>query len=335
MSNRKGYLGLLLLSLAFAYLLVQFVFSMLHIRQLVQPLSPGQSEKPASRRIMLISQELDNPFWRSVEQGARESAGQYGMELEYNGPFRINPADQLKLLQKAIAAKADAVILQGIGDPAYRQWIDKAVDQGIPVIAVDTDEPGSKRLSYVGTDNVAAGRRMGELVAQASAGKPQRIGVLIGSEQAENQRQRLDGFRSAISGYPGLQLVDVRASHISRLQAAQQAEDMLTHLPQLETMVGLSALDGIGIQEAALRQKRPDLRVYAFDDLDETVEGIRKCTIAASLVQQPTEMGRIAVSLLNDYFHGQPMKPQHFTATTVLDPQTLAAGSGSAGGACP
>jgi len=331
MSNRTGFIGLLFLSIAFAFLLAQFILSALQIRQLVQPLNPGGAEQPPSRRIVLISQELDNPFWRAVEQGAREASSAYGMELDYTGPFRIHAEEQIKLLQKAVASKADAIILQGIGDPAYRQWIDRAVDQGIPVIAVDTDEPDSKRLAYVGTDNLEAGRRMGELVIRSATGKPAQIGVLVGSD-AENQQQRLEGFRAAISRSPELQLAEVKSSHISRLQAARQAEDMLTRLPQLSVMVGLSALDGIGIREAAARAKRPDVRIFAFDDLEETVEGIRQCAIAASLVQQPAEMGRTAVSLLRDYFGGQRPAPQHFTVTSVLDRSTL--GAGTAGAVC-
>ncbi|OXM88298.1 substrate-binding domain-containing protein [Paenibacillus rigui] len=334
MSNRIGYLGLLLLSLLFAWLLWQFMLSGWHIRQLVQPLSaPGTEHNAASRRITLISQERDNPFWRSVEQGAREAAAQYGMELGYDGPLRINPAEQSRLLEKAIAARTDAVIVQGIGDPAYRQSIDKAVASGIPVITVDTDEPGSRRLAYVGTDNLDAGKRMGELVIRAAAGKPEQIGVLLGSEQAENQRQRLSSFQSAISRYPELTVVEVRSSQISRLQAVRQTEELLARHPQVGTMVGFSALDGIGIQEAAARLKAGQLRVFAFDDLEETVEGIRHCTITASLVQQPGAMGQEAVSLLHDYFNGKTPEPQHFTATSLLDRSTL--GRAAAGADCP
>lgn len=328
MSNRKWNLGLLLLFAVLVVLLLQFLFSALRIRDLAKPLEPGKPGGARPRHIVLIPQELDNPFWRSIEQGAREASRQYGMELEYTGPFRINPAEQIKLLEKAIAAKADAIVLQGIGDPRYRAWIDQAADRGIPVIAVDTDEPRSRRLAYVGTDNSEAGKRMGELVASASGGSGT-IGVLIGSEAA-NQRLRLKGFRSVIDRYPKLNIAEVRTSKISRLQAAEQAADMLLRHPQIGFLVGFSALDGPGMLDA-LGRIRPDrLRVFAFDDLPETTEGIRRCRIASTVVQQPRQMGYDAVSLLHEYFRGKMPQPQHYTATTVLDRSAL-----GIGGTCP
>lgn len=328
MSNQKWKIAILLLFALFAFLLLQFLLSTIRIRALVKPPEAGPPNGQTARHVVLISQEMDNPYWRSIEQGAREAAGQFGMELEYTGPNRINPAEQIRLLEKAIAAKADAVLAQGIGDPQYRRLIDKAVSQGIAVIAVDTDEPGSRRLSYVGTDNSAAGERMGELVAQAASGQGT-IGVIIGNEQAYNQRLRLDGFRSVIKRYPGLAVAEVRSSDISRLQAAEQAADLLTQRPEIGYMVGLSALDGPGIAEAARRVKPRSLTVFAFDDVKETRDGIRQGQISSAIVQQPREIGYQAVSLANDFFHGKAVQPQLFTSTTVLDRSSF--GSETAG----
>lgn len=328
MSNRKWNLGLLLLFAVFACLLLQFVLSTLRIGELVRPLEPGPPDGQRPRRIVLIPQELDNPYWRSIEQGAREAARKYGMELSYAGPFRIDPAEQSRLLEKAIAAKADAILLQGIGDPQYRELIDKASGRGIPVIAVDTDEPGSRRLAYVGTDNTEAGKRMGELVTQASGGAGT-IGVLIGSEAA-NQRLRLEGFRSVVGRYPKLAIAEVRSSNISRLQAAEQAAAMLHGHPQIGYLVGFSALDGPGMLEAAGRVRPEGLRIFAFDDLPETTEGVRQCRIASSIVQQPRQMGYDAVALLHGYFQGKTPQTKRYTDTSVLDLSAL-----GIGGSCP
>ncbi|WP_282939626.1 substrate-binding domain-containing protein [Paenibacillus sp. RC67] len=327
MSNRRWYIGLLVLTFVFICLLLQFLFSTLRIRELVK--LPSAVSEISPRHIVLISQELDNPFWRSVEQGARAAVQQYGWELEYTGSFRINPAEQTKLLEKAIAAKADAILLQGLGEPQYKQWIDKAIAQGIPVLTVDTDEPESSRLSYVGTNNEEAGKRMGELVEQ-KVGDASRIGVLIGSS-ADSQRLRLLGFQEATSYYPNLTITEIRTSNISRLQAEQQAADMLAKHPQIQIMVGFSALDGIGIMKAAERASRNDLRIFSFDDLQETVDGIRQCKIASSIVQQPYKIGYDSVMLLNQYWSGQAPEKQHFIPATVLDANSL---GGSAGGAC-
>jgi ribose transport system substrate-binding protein len=249
------------------------------------------------------------------------------MELEYTGPFRINPAEQIKLLEKAIAAKADALLVQGLSGPQYTGLIDKAINYGIPVITIDTDAPNSRRLSYVGTNNLDAGKVMGELVAKSTGNRGQ-IAALIGNEQAPNQQLRLAGLREVISRYPELTLVEVRSSNISRLQAAGETEELLNQYPQLNVMVGLSALDAIGIAEAVESIRPKGLQIFAFDALDETLELIRSGIIHSTIVQQPYDMGNEAISQLNDYLHGKVLSEQHFTKITVQDQQTLNPESG-------
>ncbi len=100
------------------------------------------------------------------------------------------------------------------------------------------------------------------------------IGVIIGSELAENQLQRLEGFRSVIDKTAGFQIVDVRSSNISRFQAAGQTEAMLSQYPGIRTIVGFSAWDAVGAVEGMKAKNRADIRVFGFDDLGETRQAI-------------------------------------------------------------
>ncbi|NHN34483.1 substrate-binding domain-containing protein [Paenibacillus agricola] len=321
MSNKTWTLGLLGIFLVFCYFLFQFLSSTLKIDDLVGQMEQNKMEEKPIKHVVLIAQERDNPFWRTVEKGAEEAAAQLGMKIDYMGPIRINPSEQTNLLEKSIAAKPNAILVQGIKNQQYDQLISKALDQGIPVITVDADEPESRRLAYVGTDNREAGKRMGELVVK-EAGRKGGIGVIIGSELAENQQLRLEGFRSIISNTPGFEIVAVRSSNISRIQSAKQTEAMLNQYAGIQTMVGFSSLDAAGIVEGMKVTNRADVRVYGFDDLEETKQGIAHGAIQASVVQQPQEIGSKAVYLLDEFFKGSSLPVQNFTTTDILDKKT-------------
>ncbi len=140
---------------------IPVLISTLKIDHLVRQMEQSQIENKPTKHVVLIAQELDNPFWRMVEKGAKEAAAQLGMKIDYMGPIRINPSEQTNLLEKSIAAKPDAILVQGIKDQQYDRLISKAIDQGIPVITVDADEPESRRLAYVGTDNSGSGQTHG------------------------------------------------------------------------------------------------------------------------------------------------------------------------------
>ncbi|MGN7358995.1 substrate-binding domain-containing protein [Paenibacillus sp. SAF-054] len=324
MSNRKWLLGLTVLVLIFGFVLARFFASTTKVDDLVRRMGPDKSEQAAAvKHVVLIAQELDNPFWREMEQGASDAAGKLGMQIDYMGPIRINPEEQRRLLEKAIAAKPDAILAQGMGDLDYGLLMNKAVEQGIPVLAVDADEPDSRRLAYVGTDNLEAGKQMGELVLEENSGS---IGVIIGSEMADNQRLRLEGFRSAISNKPGLKIADVRSSNISRIGAAKQTEAMLKQHGDIRVIVGFSALDAAGILEGIQAAGKEGIRVYGFDDMEATRKGIGEGTIRASIVQQPAEIGAASVRLLDQVFRGKKISGQHFVPANILDRKQLQTG---------
>lgn len=322
MSDKKWLAGVVVLMVMFGYLFSQFALESNKIERIVKQLRGHAGETAHAHHVVLIEQEQGHPYWQMVERGATDAAGVYGIDIECNGPVRNSMEEQIKLLEKAIAAKVDGIIVQGLNDGKFTPVINKAVDHGIPVLTIDTDAPTSKRLAYVGTDNVDAGKRLGQLVVQTTGGRG-KIGVIIGSESAESQLQRLSGLRSVVSGYPDLEIVDVRGSNISLMEAIQQAAEMLSSHPEINMMVGTSATDALGILQAKKSLKRSGLKIVGFDDLQETLDAIANGEMEATVAQQPYLMGETSVRLLNSYFHGVPLPGNQFTSIKVLDKTSI------------
>jgi ribose transport system substrate-binding protein len=323
----------LLLLVLFAGLLVSFFTSAFHVRQLAQSLViPPSAEQVQQPRVVLIAQEINNPFWLEIEQGARSAAETFELALSYIGPSRINSEEQLRLLAKIITSKPYAIIVQGLNDPNYRALIDEAYNLGITVVTIDADEQDSKRLAYVGSDSRKAGRQLGEQVAAATGGSGQ-IGVLMGSN-AVNQELRLQGFKDAIAQYPQLRIVDTRTTSNSRLRAVEQTTELIQQHPAISAIVGFSALDGPGMAEAVQRLEAANAnnttitekhlpRIYAFDLLPGTRDAIAQCLVSATIVQKPYEMGYEAVKLLRGLTPAGQKPDNILTKTTIMTRQKL------------
>ncbi|MDB5054216.1 MAG: hypothetical protein JWM44_2266 [Bacilli bacterium] len=332
MNNQKWTIPLAALFLVFLYLISHFAYSYIKIRGIVGEVEDNPNAKTfAKHHIVLISQELDNPFWRTIEHGAEEEAKSFNMDLEYTGPFRLNPTEQTKLFDKAIDSKVDGIVVQGIEIEEYKLLIEKAKGRGIPVITVDNDVSSSKRLNYIGTDNLGSGKKLGEIVIKSmlnsgNASKPQRIGVIIGSHDSPNQQDRLKGFLSVVQSVPSIKLSGVGVSNISRIQAIQAAEKMLRDDPQINVMVGTSAFDAVGILQAVKTlNMSARVKIFGFDDLDETKQAISKGEIEATIIQKPEDMGREAIKELHAYFEGgTPPQQDHLMSYDVLDRSEIA-----------
>jgi len=316
MSYKKWYIGLAILLLVFIYLFIQLLISSYKIQGSVQKIN--QTKTPAAYHVILITQELDNPYWKTIEQGAAAAARKFNMDLEYVGPTRINPTEQLNYFNKAIAAKADAILVQGMEDPEFTALMNEARIQRIPVVTVDTDASDTNRLTYVGTDNFSSGKKLGEMVVKSVKGKG-KVGVIIGSNNAENHKQRLQGFLSIVKKYPSIQVVDIESSDISQIQAAQQADKIIKNNPDIDVLIGTSALDGVAIVQAVKSLKKGGIKVFGFDDLPETRKAIKQGDIQATIVQQPYRMGYDAIQLLEQHFKKQKIPANHFTEIHLLN----------------
>lgn len=308
-------LGLLLLCL------VQLTISSVHIERLTH--ESEVSNAVQQTHIIVIAQELDNPFWRLVEEGARKASLQHAVQIDYIGPQRNDANEQIRLLEKALTASPDGIIVQGIASEYYEQLINRASEKGIPIITVDADMPKSERTAYVGTNQWEAGKQLGERLIEAEGSK-QYIGVIIGSEEAYNQQIRLQGLTDVINQDMNVQIVAVRSSNISRIEAAKQTVEMLARYPQITTMVGLSSLDAAGIVDGLENiQHATPITVYGFDRLDVTIEMINERKIKATIAQNPEEMGAKAVEAIVSYLAGESLEPEQYIPTRVLDYEEL------------
>jgi ribose transport system substrate-binding protein len=268
--------------------------------------------------IVLVPEELDNEYWKLVEQGAKAAAKDYGVMLEYVGPKQANIDDHLKTIEMSAASKVDGILTQGLSDEQFTPLINRVVKSGIPVITVDTDAANSKRLAYVGTDNYYSGFLAGKALIHDTNGHAN-VAIITGSFYANHQQQRVKGFQDAVKGEKGIHIIEVVESEISRVRAAEMAYQIIKDHPEVNAFYGTSALDGIGIAQVVDKYVKPGkIYIVGFDTLPESLEYIRKGTIKATVVQEPYEMGYRAVKMMIDLIKRRPVPPIIHTNTRIM-----------------
>lgn len=267
---------------------------------------------------VLVTEELDNEYWRLVEKGAKEAAEKYGVMLEYAGPKQANIDDHLKTIEMSAASKVDGIFTQGLSDEQFTPLINKVIGKGIPVITVDTDAQTSKRIAYIGTDNYYSGYLAGRALVADTFGKTN-VAIITGNFYANHQIQRVKGFQDAVKNEKRIHIITVQESGISRVKAAEKAYQILQDHPEVNAFFGTSALDGIGIAQVVKKsQKQDKVYIIGFDTLPETISYIRQGIIKATVVQQPYEMGYGAVKMMVSLMEGKKVTPIVHTKTEIM-----------------
>ena len=149
-------------------------------------------------RIVLITQEIDTPFWELVGEGAAKQAEREEVSFELWGSYSKNQEDFLKQVEIALHSKVDGVIVQGLDTEEFQQLTRiKAASYGIPIITVANDVPVEKSLrkTYVGSDHYKAGKLLLEQLI-GDMGEQGEIVLLGDSELEYSQRLRLRGWKT-------------------------------------------------------------------------------------------------------------------------------------------
>ena len=272
------------------------------------------------RKLAFVTNNASD-FWTIARKGTEKAAGELpNADIE----FRINSdntaAEQQRVVDDLLAKGIDGIAISPVDPVNQLQMLNRAAQQAL-VITQDSDAPSSNRVCYIGTDNVAAGRQAGGLVKEAlpQGGK---IMVFVGTLDAANAQQRYQGLKEALQG-SNIQILDVRTDGADRVRAKSNAADTLVNQPDIAGMVGLWSYNGPAIV-GAIRDagKTGKVKIVAFDEEDETLNGIKEESIYATVVQQPFEFGyqsmKLIARILDGDRSGIPASKQIFVPTLAI-----------------
>jgi ribose transport system substrate-binding protein len=265
-------------------------------------------KEPIKPKIVLISHIKTNPYWLSIKTGAERAAKERGAVVEFLGPTTASTEDGLRLFDMATSAKVSGIITYVQEEGQYKKKINSAIEKGIPVVTIDSDEEGSNRIAYVGTDNVLAGQVAGkEMISQV--GNEGNIAIVMGGKNVENQKERVEGFTNYITSNSNLKIVDIDSSDAMLLEAEIITRKILNRNDKIDALFCTSSLDGIGAAKAIKDLNYKDrVKIVCFDDLDDTLSNIRNGLVSATIVQKSDEMGYRAVNIIMDKIQGKPNK---------------------------
>lgn len=261
--------------------------------------------KPIKPKIVLISHIKTNPYWEYVREGAEKAANERGAEIEFSGPTTASTEEGIKLFDMATSAKVGGIITYVQEEGKYKKKINSAIEKGIPVVTIDSDEEDSNRIAYVGTDNVLAGQVAGkEMIKQI--GDSGNIGIVMGGKDVKNQKERVEGFKNYIISNSNLKIVDQGSSDAMLLEAEIITRKILNRNDKIDALLCTSALDGIGAAKAVNDLNDKDkVKIICFDDLEETLNDIKNGLVTATIVQKSGEMGYKAVNIIMDKIEGK------------------------------
>jgi ribose transport system substrate-binding protein len=178
----------------------------------------------------------DNPVFAVAQKGGEIRSGELGdVEFVWVGPSNTDAQLQASLLDDAITAGCDGMGISCNDATVLQPVIDRATDEGIPVITWDSDSPDSKRLSFYSIDGDAAATAGAQRFVEVMKDNPTHTYALLsGNAGAPNLEGRIAAVRAVLDlPESGLEYVTTLFCNDNTALGQQQMEDQLTATPDL------------------------------------------------------------------------------------------------------
>ena len=254
------------------------------------------------RKLAFVSNNAAN-FWTIARAGCNDAAKELGdVDVDFRIPSTGSAAEQQQILDDLLARGEDGIAVSPIDPKNQIDFLNKIASQAL-LICCDSDAADSKRVCYIGTDNEAAGEQAGQLIKEAlpNGGK---IMLFVGFLDAQNAKDRMAGIRKVLNG-SNIEIIDVRTDDADHVRAQKNAEDTLVKYPDIAALVGLYSYNGPAILNAVRgANKTGQVKIICFDEDSDTLAGIGAGDIYGTVVQQPYEFGRQAITRMDKYLQG-------------------------------
>jgi simple sugar transport system substrate-binding protein len=258
----------------------------------------GEGLRLAAARLAVVSHgQASDPFWAIVKKGVDDAARQTGVAVSYRAPDTYDVGRMRRLIDEAISARLDGLIVSLPDVRALRAPIRRAERAGIPVVSINS---GSDRfrtlgiLAHVGQPEWRAGFESGRRMAAAGI----RNGLCVNQEEGNaGLDQRCRGFEAGMRRGGGratvlgvdLQDPDQAQQRIGQV-VKQSAVDGVLTLGAAGALPALAALDAGGLEDR--------VRLATFDLSPEVLEAVQARRMMFAVDQQPYLQGYLPVVLL-------------------------------------
>jgi ribose transport system substrate-binding protein len=258
-------------------------------------------------------------FWTYAKAGCNKAEQEFGdIQVVFRRPPAPTATAQKEIIDALLNKGAKAVAVSVIDPNNQSEYLKTVADQ-VPLLTQDNDAPDSGRKCYIGTDNYEAGKAVGRMVKEAMPDGGT-IAIFVGMMEPLNAQQRRQGVLDELAGtkdasgstFGKYKLFSSGSNHgaftdnVDRKVCKDKADFVLQKNSGNDLcLIGLWAYNPPAIYEAVKAANREGkVKIVAFDEMEETLDGIRDGHIHGTVVQQPFEFGYQSVKIMRELAKG-------------------------------
>mgnify|MGYP000385237439 FL=1 len=233
-----------------------------------------------------------------------------------------NIEEQNKLLKKAIEQKPDAILFSPSSMDASDELLKEAKEKGIRITYIDSYTKEELQDLTVATDNVNAGRMLGEY-ARKLIDKDSKIAIVSHVKGVSTAVEREQGFREGLGDYAD-NIVDIVYCNSLYEKSYELAQELMRKYPDLELIAGMNEYSAVGVGRAVSDAGVKDrIDVVGVDCSQEAINLMEMGVYKGIIVQKAFRMGYIGVEETIHMLNGDAVEKNIDSGCELVTPENM------------
>ncbi|HHW46835.1 MAG TPA: substrate-binding domain-containing protein [Clostridiales bacterium] len=275
-------------------------------------------------KIALVLKMNTGYHWSTIKQGADTAAREFNVNIYFYAPTREEDVNgQIELVNQALDAGVDGLILAASDFKQLVEVTEKAYDKKIPIIIIDSLVDTNKIHSYIATDNLDAGRKAGQALVEI-AGTKCNVAIMSFVKGTSDADDRERGLFELINQYPSINVVAKEYCMSNMNRAKMLAREIISKNKNLDAIVALNSIASEGVaqvvEELGLDGK---IKIIAFDGTINEINYLEEGIIHATVIQNPFAMGYLGVKYAVDMLNGNKIENYYKIEAKVITKENM------------
>lgn len=280
----------------------------------------AQDEATAEgKTVTLMVGVQGDPFYISMECGAREAAAAAGMTLDVQGPDRFDATLQNPMLDAVLAAQPDVLLVAPNDRVASAGPIKQIQDAGTTVILVDTTvDDETIGVSRIATDNKLGGVKAAEALQTLGLVSGDKVLGISVNPGITSTDLRMEGFNEKAAELGFVLVSDTQYSNNEASTAAEIITAQLAADPDLKGVFASNLFTAQGVATGVRQAGATDVQVVGFDAGPDQVVQLQAGDVQALVAQQPLTIGQLGIEQAVAALTGGEVTPEIQTESVVV-----------------
>lgn len=274
-------------------------------------------------KIAVFTKNRSNAAYAGARLGAERAAARLGASVEHYVPERPDDVEQqIELIDHAIAARPDAVVLVPVHPTAVNPAIGRINAARIPIVSCINRLTVPGAVSFVGSDDHALAVAIAGYLFDRLGGEGSVV-ILEGPPGSSTGSERERGFHDAARSCPGVRIVASRSGRYLQEPGREAMDELLRQVPHIDGVLAANDAMALGAIEALRRAGRRPL-MAGINAVPEAIAAIKRGELLATVDFSAMHMACLAAECAIRHLRGEAVPEEIILPAVIVDHSNLA-----------